>query len=42
MVHFDEQGERYLDFSIYHLQPERGTRQFVPILHFNSLTGAVQ
>lgn len=42
LVHFDQQGERNLDYSVYHLQPEGGSRQFVPILHFDSLTRTVQ
>lgn len=41
LVHFDQQGERNLDYSVYHLQPDGVTKQFVPILHFDSLTRAV-
>uniref|UniRef100_A0A8C7ZQQ9 Guanylate cyclase n=1 Tax=Oryzias sinensis TaxID=183150 RepID=A0A8C7ZQQ9_9TELE len=36
LVHFDEEGERYLDYSIYDLQHEENKTKFVPILHFES------
>uniref|UniRef100_A0A3P9JWU3 Guanylate cyclase n=1 Tax=Oryzias latipes TaxID=8090 RepID=A0A3P9JWU3_ORYLA len=36
LVHFDEEGERYLDYSIYDLQHVDDKTKFVPILHFES------
>uniref|UniRef100_A0A3B3IIK3 Guanylate cyclase n=1 Tax=Oryzias latipes TaxID=8090 RepID=A0A3B3IIK3_ORYLA len=36
LVHFDEEGERYLDYSIYDLQQVEDKTKFVPILHFES------
>nr|XP_061787653.1 guanylate cyclase 2G-like [Nerophis lumbriciformis] len=36
LVHFDEDGERNLDYSIYDLQYTTGTAAFVPILNFDS------
>ncbi|XP_053719590.1 guanylate cyclase 2G [Synchiropus splendidus] len=36
LVHFDEEGERNLDYSIYDLQHVGGNTKFVPILHFDS------
>uniref|UniRef100_A0A3B4ZCQ6 Guanylate cyclase n=1 Tax=Stegastes partitus TaxID=144197 RepID=A0A3B4ZCQ6_9TELE len=38
LVHFDEEGERNLDYSIYDLQHTGDTTKFVPILHFDSHT----
>ncbi|XP_056222640.1 guanylate cyclase 2G [Seriola aureovittata] len=37
LVHFDEDGERNVDYSIYDLQ-HQGDTKFVPILHFDSHT----
>uniref|UniRef100_A0A3B4UBZ9 Guanylate cyclase n=1 Tax=Seriola dumerili TaxID=41447 RepID=A0A3B4UBZ9_SERDU len=37
LVHFDEDGERNVDYSIYDLQ-HPGDTKFVPILHFDSHT----
>lgn len=36
LVHFDSEGERNLDYSIYDLQHVGGFTKFVPILHFDS------
>ncbi|XP_026207679.1 guanylate cyclase 2G [Anabas testudineus] len=36
LVHFDEDGERNLDYSIYDLQHTGEIIKFVPILHFDS------
>uniref|UniRef100_A0A3Q2CKS9 Guanylate cyclase n=1 Tax=Cyprinodon variegatus TaxID=28743 RepID=A0A3Q2CKS9_CYPVA len=36
LVHFDEEGERSMDYSIYDLQRVGGNTMFVPILHFES------
>uniref|UniRef100_A0A3P8VRS1 Guanylate cyclase n=1 Tax=Cynoglossus semilaevis TaxID=244447 RepID=A0A3P8VRS1_CYNSE len=36
LVHFDEEGERNLDYSIYDLQYIGDKVKFVPILHFDS------
>uniref|UniRef100_A0A3P9GYU3 Guanylate cyclase n=1 Tax=Oryzias latipes TaxID=8090 RepID=A0A3P9GYU3_ORYLA len=38
LVHFDEEGERYLDYSIYDLQHVEDKTKFVPILHFENIT----
>lgn len=38
LVHFDEEGERNLDYSIYDLQYVGGITKFVPILHYESHT----
>lgn len=38
LVHFDEEGERNLDYSIYDLQYPGELTKFVPILHFDSHT----
>ncbi|KAK0131925.1 Guanylate cyclase 2G [Merluccius polli] len=38
LVHFDEQGERNLDYSIYDLQHTDDTTKFVPVLNFDSHT----
>ncbi|XP_047465708.1 guanylate cyclase 2G [Mugil cephalus] len=42
LVHFDKEGERNLDYSIYDLQHTRDTTKFVPILHFDSHTKVVR
>ncbi|XP_070783496.1 guanylate cyclase 2G [Enoplosus armatus] len=42
LVHFDEEGERNLDYSIYDLQHVGDITKFVPILHFDSHTKAVR
>ncbi|XP_071762857.2 guanylate cyclase 2G [Centroberyx gerrardi] len=42
LVHFDEEGERNLDYSIYDLQHTDDTTKFVPILHFDSHSKAVR
>ncbi|KAM9837894.1 guanylate cyclase 2G [Aulostomus maculatus] len=42
LVHFDEEGERNLDYSIYDLQHIGGITKFVPILHFDSHTKIVR
>ena len=42
LVHFDEQGERNLDYSIYDLQHTDDTSVFVPVLNYDSLTKAIQ
>ncbi|XP_042363673.1 guanylate cyclase 2G [Plectropomus leopardus] len=42
LVHFDEEGERNLDYSIYDLQHVGDVTKFVPILHFDSHTKAVR
>ncbi|KAG7227726.1 hypothetical protein INR49_029491 [Caranx melampygus] len=36
LVHFDEDGERNMDYSIYDLQHTGDTTKFMPILHFDS------
>lgn len=36
LVHFDEEGERNVDYSIYDMQHVGGVPKFVPILHFDS------
>uniref|UniRef100_A0A3B4AL70 Guanylate cyclase n=1 Tax=Periophthalmus magnuspinnatus TaxID=409849 RepID=A0A3B4AL70_9GOBI len=41
LVHFDEDGERNLDYSIYDLQHIGDTTKFVPILNFESHTKTV-
>ncbi|KAJ3607518.1 hypothetical protein NHX12_024569 [Muraenolepis orangiensis] len=38
LVHFDEQGERNLDYSIYDLQHTDDSTKFVSILNFNAHT----
>uniref|UniRef100_A0A3Q4N979 Guanylate cyclase n=1 Tax=Neolamprologus brichardi TaxID=32507 RepID=A0A3Q4N979_NEOBR len=38
LVHFDGEGERNLDYSIYDLQHTGDVTKFVPILHFDSHT----
>uniref|UniRef100_A0AAX7SVZ2 Guanylate cyclase n=1 Tax=Astatotilapia calliptera TaxID=8154 RepID=A0AAX7SVZ2_ASTCA len=38
LVHFDREGERNLDYSIYDLQHTGDITKFVPILHFDSHT----
>ncbi|KAM6963497.1 guanylate cyclase 2G [Tautogolabrus adspersus] len=42
LVHFDEEGERNLDYSIYDLQHLGDSTKFVPILHFDSHTKTVR
>ncbi|XP_024141067.2 guanylate cyclase 2G [Oryzias melastigma] len=42
LVHFDEEGERYLDYSIYDLQHVEDKTKFVPILHFESESKSVR
>lgn len=42
LVHFDEEGERKLDYSIYDLQHTGAVTKFVPILHFDSHTKAIR
>uniref|UniRef100_A0A3Q1F1T0 Guanylate cyclase n=1 Tax=Acanthochromis polyacanthus TaxID=80966 RepID=A0A3Q1F1T0_9TELE len=42
LVHFDEEGERNLDYSIYDLQHNGDVTKFVPILHFDSHTKDVR
>uniref|UniRef100_A0AAY5L2I8 Guanylate cyclase n=1 Tax=Esox lucius TaxID=8010 RepID=A0AAY5L2I8_ESOLU len=41
LVHFDEEGERNLDYSIFDLQLTDGSNTFVPILHFDSHTKSI-
>ncbi|KAF7654849.1 hypothetical protein LDENG_00064170, partial [Lucifuga dentata] len=42
LVHFDEEGERNLDYSIYDLQHLEDVTKFVPILHFDSHTKVIR
>ncbi|XP_067433209.1 LOW QUALITY PROTEIN: guanylate cyclase 2G [Thunnus thynnus] len=42
LVHFDEEGERNMDYSIYDLQHIGDITKFVPILHFDSHTKVVR
>nr|XP_020472207.1 guanylate cyclase 2G-like [Monopterus albus] len=42
LVHFDEKGERNLDYSIYDLQHSGDVTKFVPVLHFESRTKNVR
>ncbi|XP_041672123.1 guanylate cyclase 2G [Cheilinus undulatus] len=42
LVHFDEEGERNLDYSIYDLQHSGESTKFVPILYFDSHTKTVR
>ncbi|XP_072312258.1 guanylate cyclase 2G [Eucyclogobius newberryi] len=42
LVHFDEDGERNLDYSLYDLQHIGDATKFVPILHFESHTKTVR
>ncbi|KAM6896954.1 guanylate cyclase 2G [Xenentodon cancila] len=42
LVHFDEEGERNLDYSIYDLQRVGDSIKFVPILNFESQTKNVR
>ncbi|XP_017291448.2 guanylate cyclase 2G [Kryptolebias marmoratus] len=42
LVHFDEDGERNVDYSIYDLQYVGNNILFVPILHFESQTKSVR
>lgn len=38
VVHFDEEGERNLDYSIYDLQHVGDSTKFVPVLNYESQT----
>ncbi|KAL2102510.1 hypothetical protein ACEWY4_001678 [Coilia grayii] len=42
LVHFDEDGERNVDYSLYDLQPVHDTMKFVSILDFDSQTQTVR
>ncbi|XP_077359682.1 guanylate cyclase 2G [Festucalex cinctus] len=42
LVHFDEDGERNLDYSIYDLQYVRDAAAFVPVLHFDSHSKSIR
>lgn len=42
LVHFDDKGERNLDYSIYDLQHTGDTTKFLPVLHFDSHTKEVR
>ncbi|XP_039645021.1 guanylate cyclase 2G [Perca fluviatilis] len=42
LVHFDNEGERNLDYSVYDLQYVGNITKFVPIIHFDSHTKAVR
>nr|XP_061807359.1 guanylate cyclase 2G-like [Nerophis lumbriciformis] len=42
LVHFDEDGERNLDYSIYDLQYTRDDATFVPVLHFDSHSKSIR
>lgn len=42
LVHFDKEGERNVDYSIYDLQFVGNNILFVPILHFESQTKSVR
>ncbi|XP_069016534.1 guanylate cyclase 2G [Embiotoca jacksoni] len=42
LVHFDKEGERNLDYSIYDLQNIENITKFVPILHYDSHTKNVR
>ncbi|XP_033468079.2 guanylate cyclase 2G [Epinephelus lanceolatus] len=42
LVHFDDEGERNVDYSIYDLQHVGDVTKFVPILHYDSHTKAVR
>ncbi|XP_076007873.1 guanylate cyclase 2G [Genypterus blacodes] len=42
LVHFDDEGERNVDYSIYDLQHLADTTKFVPILHFDSHTKGIR
>ncbi|XP_049916915.1 guanylate cyclase 2G [Epinephelus moara] len=42
LVHFDDDGERNVDYSIYDLQHVGDVTKFVPILHYDSHTKAVR
>ncbi|KAF3704163.1 Guanylate cyclase 2G [Channa argus] len=42
LVHFDKEGERNMDYSIYDLQHTGDITKFVPVLHFDSHTKSVQ
>ncbi|XP_077481348.1 guanylate cyclase 2G [Stigmatopora argus] len=42
LVHFDEDGERNLDYSIYDLQYTVDDATFVPVLHFDSHSKSIR
>uniref|UniRef100_A0A668AWT1 Guanylate cyclase n=1 Tax=Myripristis murdjan TaxID=586833 RepID=A0A668AWT1_9TELE len=42
LVHFDDEGERNLDYAIYDLQHTEDTTKFMPILNFDSQTKTVR
>uniref|UniRef100_A0A8C7G4U8 Guanylate cyclase n=1 Tax=Oncorhynchus kisutch TaxID=8019 RepID=A0A8C7G4U8_ONCKI len=42
LVHFDEEGERNLDYSIFDLQHTDDGTTFVPILHFDSNSKSIR
>ncbi|KAG1954993.1 atrial natriuretic peptide receptor [Pimephales promelas] len=42
LVHFDEYGERNLDYSVYDLQQTENIIQFVPVLDFDSQTKTIK
>ncbi|XP_039992208.1 guanylate cyclase 2G [Xiphias gladius] len=42
LVHFDQEGERNLDYSIFDLQHSGDNTKFVPILHFDSHSKAIR
>ncbi|TKS89500.1 Guanylate cyclase 2G [Collichthys lucidus] len=42
LVHFDDEGERNVDYSIYDLQHAGDVTKFVPVLHYDSHTKAVR
>ncbi|XP_051928633.1 guanylate cyclase 2G [Hippocampus zosterae] len=42
LVHFDEDGERNLDYSIYDLQYTGDAAAFVPVLHFDSHSKSIR
>ncbi|XP_010746852.3 guanylate cyclase 2G [Larimichthys crocea] len=42
LVHFDDEGERNVDYSIYDLQHAGDVTKFVPVLHYDGHTKAVR
>lgn len=42
LVHFDEYGERNLDYSVYDLQQTETLIQFVSVLDFDSHTKMIK
>ncbi|XP_056152688.1 guanylate cyclase 2G-like [Lampris incognitus] len=42
LVHYDEEGERNLDYSIYDLQNTEDSTKLVPILNFDSQTKTIR